>query len=795
MEIVAWITPAGSIGTFTEQVPVNFTFVAVSQPGNTLVYQLLNGTLPQGNTNSTNFLLSSAGILTGTPAQVPSDRIYTFTVRVVEYSGTLLVGYSDRTFNMVVAGSTIPTFTTPAGALYPGPTYLLDSTWNPVQIGISNPDPGVSFTVTLDSGLLPPGLEINSTGLIRGYATIPLTPSVTHTFTLKVSNVAGFSLRTFSITVLNQDSIPSLRVPTILNTRPLTFEIDSNDEYAPYYIPSSSNGLQGQVGTFSQNNYFIFKINGYAFTGNPLSYSIFSGSLPPGLTLNTTTGWITGLITVNSLVVETYNAVIRVRDTVNLEYSANFTFSIIVVDENSNVPVDILVNWVTPANLGTINNGDTSSKFVLAHTNSGQTLTYSITSGILPQNLQFLSNGTIVGRVAFQTQSGVTPVGSTIPYIFTVTAANSTYPEISATRTFTLNVYQKFSTPYENLYMTALLDTDQRNTLNSFLANTTLIPSQYIYRPNDPYFGKATEIKYMHFFGIEASTLSEFQSAIAENYYWRDITLGPVKNAVARNENNEIIYEVVYSEIIDDLVNPEGQSISSEIVWPQPINGVTTTVYPASLTNMQNRLTESIANLNFDGSVLPTWMTSQQLDGSTLGFVKAWVICYTLPGRSETIKKNMSQVYGTAPLVVIKTINIENELYLEGSLSTEKLYINMPVTFTGSTFGNILTSTTYYIQEITGDLSFKVSLTIDGPPVLLTSAVGSMIMVPSATIQFTLNNYQFKLDRFTVDNSLTYNYNPAASPPANPWSALPSGGTVSDSQDFDVYFPKQNILN
>jgi hypothetical protein len=38
---------------------------------------------------------------------------------------------------------------------------------------------------------------------------------------------------------------------------------------------------------------------------------------------------------------------------------------------------------------------------------------------------------------------------------------------------------------------------------------------------------------------------------------------------------------------------------------------------------------------------LPLWMTSQQLDGNTLGYTPAWVICYTKPGFSEIIKNNI----------------------------------------------------------------------------------------------------------------------------------------------------------
>jgi hypothetical protein len=42
-----------------------------------------------------------------------------------------------------------------------------------------------------------------------------------------------------------------------------------------------------------------------------------------------------------------------------------------------------------------------------------------------------------------------------------------------------------------------------------------------------------------------------------------------------------------------------------------------------------------------DSSLLPLWMTSQQENGSTLGYTQAWVICYTKPGRASEIKTNI----------------------------------------------------------------------------------------------------------------------------------------------------------
>ena len=41
---------------------------------------------------------------------------------------------------------------------------------------------------------------------------------------------------------------------------------------------------------------------------------------------------------------------------------------------------------------------------------------------------------------------------------------------------------------------------------------------------------------------------------------------------------------------------------------------------------------------NFDSRLLPKWMVTQQTNSETLGFVQAWVICYTKPGKATIIK-------------------------------------------------------------------------------------------------------------------------------------------------------------
>jgi hypothetical protein len=142
--------------------------------------------------------------------------------------------------------------------------------------------------------------------------------------------------------------------------------------------------------------------------------------------------------------------------------------------------------------------------------------------------------------------------------------------------------------------MRAFPSIQDRSYIYELLENENVIPQKYLYRPDDPYFGKSRYIRYDHQFGvyvvdskgkpltgnIPAGTKLSNQfynpiysgaSAINENFYNKSITLGSLQTAVARDANQNIIYEVVYSQIIDNLVNNAGVSVSKEINWPRDI--------------------------------------------------------------------------------------------------------------------------------------------------------------------------------------------------------------------------------
>lgn len=828
-----WVTPAGSLGSFPATNPLSIQLSATpSLPSVNITYTLLSGSLPSGVT------MTEDGLITGTPTLVTQEVTSTFAIRATDNYQNI----KDRTFSISISGSAIPSLINPAGNLLT----TWDSLWISLPITYSNPDPTNPVTVKVTQGALPPGLEINDYGLIRGYpdkpivnvtlpnvittATVTETTNVitclstagftvgrpvlfagtsvfggvvegvtyyvksiissgggftisatqngptlnltsgtgfmtvtlppvsvgqptirTYSFTLQLESPLGGDSKSYSITVINQNTPTSqggpgksvnTRIPTIYNTRPASYNIDN--EYYGYYLLPPGSEITGEtypisslasMGTFQSNNYFAFKIIGYDFDGNILQYS-YSG-LPLGLTGDVNTGWITGTPVLSSQGINQYTFQVAVNKAGDPSIQSPYISFVMNVANN----VDSTVVWITPADLGTIFNGTVSTKSVLAEADVD--LSYRIIGGSLPPNLSLLSNGQITGYVANQPTTQILTQGEETDFSFTIEAYSALYPVVKSSQQFTLTVVQEYSQPTDILYIKCTPSIADRIYIDTLLSDNELIPTSYLYRPDDVYFGKASSVIYEHAYGIYASNVNQYLAAITKNHYWRNITLGEIKTAVAKNDAGEIIYEVVYSEVIDNLVNPEGVSVSEEVIWPRPIDlnlgpwytsitdiytsyedilgqeyytsltsGFARLLYPNSLFNMRTRVAQNLGQ-EFDSRLLPQWMTSQQANGSTLGYVQAWVICYTKPGYSSIIKNNIDS---------------------------------------------------NWIDPATGEVN-------------------------------RLNRINFQIDRFSVNKSITYNYDNNTSPPA--WTGLPSATPVPnplDSKDFYVLFPRKTIL-
>lgn len=419
---LVWNTMSGSIGVFAENSSINYQFVSTpSQPSNTVEYILLNGTLPIGTVSPVT--LDSTGLLTGTPNSETQSSTYNFSVRAIEYHGSTQVGFKDRTFSITIDISTpIPEFTTPSGTLFSA----YDSTWQSFQLQYVDQDPNSVISIQVVLGSLPPGLEINSTGLIRGYPNPPVVggspASIIYSFTLEISSVNGRSISSYSITINNQELQSGYigRPPVLLNTQPLSFVISDEDPYKSYYLTSDS------LGDYPENTEFIFKIIGYNFDGleNDLTY-VFNGP-SIGLTYDIETGWISGLLPTIGVNVITYNFTVSVYKTSQPTLISDTLFLSATIVGNSVTEI----TWISSDDLGVINNGAISDLSVEAIGGTGLDINYRIVGGQIQNNLNTISNsgvefssfgnqGTFVtGSSNGQTWTNQTPINSSISFLY-----------------------------------------------------------------------------------------------------------------------------------------------------------------------------------------------------------------------------------------------------------------------------------------------------------------------------------------------------------------------------------------
>ena len=372
--------------------------------------------------------------------------------------------------------------------------------------------------------------------------------------------------------------------------------------------------------------------------------------LPQGLEL-LPSGEISGRVTFNTFAIDlgatTFDATQEVTRNTSIQettFDSTFTFTVNAYAEDT-TQILYKVDKVTVLNGG-----------------SG----YSSTPGSIP----VLTFNTPIGASAIQAQAGTISIaggaitavavadsgaGYTSPATLTVTAgfggsgavfqpvmkATGTRDVVSVDKTFTVKVTRAYNKPYQNLLIQALPPANDRAMIADLLNNEEIFVPDYIYRIDDPYFGKSERVVYQHAFGLAPDTLETYVASLYENHYWKNLVLGEIDTAQAIDPvTGEVVYEVVYSRVIDDLVNAAGTSVSKIVNLPyaitDPGDGSTqlTQVYPNSLVNMRDQVIDVVGQIS---TKLPLWMTSKQTNGRVLGFTPAWVMCYTKPGRSQQI--------------------------------------------------------------------------------------------------------------------------------------------------------------
>ena len=675
-----WQTPPGSLSTIPEGVFYSIPLQAAA-PGDTVTYQVIAGTLPTGIRINQDGVLSgipnSVSTFQGVAARTQFDQTSRFTVRARSTTGL-----ADRTFTMTVSPQNTPRFVTPAGQIA---TYIDGDQIFDLQVETYNPDIYAASAIFLVAGALPPGLTISTTGVISGVILPNPTPggtpgysvdgqgydqyaydfstnstSLNYQFTLELTNGVASVLRTFSIYVYSRNTMTADNTQVTADNTYIT--ADTINQRTPVILTPA-----GNLGSVRSDNFFAFQFTGEDLDGDQFKFTI--DTAPPGLTLDPNSGWLYGYIPASGISISTYTFNVRVYKSNDPDIiSSAYTYKLTITGS-----INADTTWLVPDFLGTINNGAPSTFYVAAKNKSGLPLTYQLLSGSdsqLPQGLQLRPSGHIVGRTSFITfaldngtttfdrhaspynnPNSVTTTGVGTETTFDMTKtftvqATSVNGLVSDTHTFSIRIIRAFDEPYDNLYIQAMPPQNDRALLASLLQNSNIFPPDLIYRMDDSNFGVAQRVIYQHAYGLTAETLDSYVAAMNLNHYWKNLTLGQIKTAQALDDLGNVIYEVVYSEVVDNLVNNAGTSVDKIVDLPYTIdaNGsVVQQVYPNSLINMRTQIIDQIGQI---GNVLPRWMLSKQQNGRVLGFTPAWVIAYTIPGQSGQIAYNITKQFG-----------------------------------------------------------------------------------------------------------------------------------------------------
>ena len=355
------------------------------------------------------------------------------------------------------------------------------------------------------------------------------------------------------------------------------------------------------------------------------------------------------------------------------------TFTVDIIGE-----IESAIQWVSSTDLGIIKPNQPSTINVLAESLLyGNKVVYELYSGTLPPGLTLLSTGIVQGKVKqfadsagpgltrfFDRDSSLVDSTGTITFNTTFDSDTTSFGkkftfEIKARDTaqfaetikeFFINVVSSTEKTFANLYLKAFQAKDKRLDWYNFITDSNIFRSTEIYRYGDANFGIQTELKVLVFAGIESVGAVGYVQAMSQNHYRKNLKFGNVKYAVAKDLlTQEPVYEVIYVDVVDEF-EKNGISVSSMVNLSNNINSKVLVSYDAikvdsnipfaSDSDHQRIFPNSIKNMrrrirgvgDRDREFLPLWMRSIQADSFVeTGYVKALILCYLQPGKSEGV--------------------------------------------------------------------------------------------------------------------------------------------------------------
>lgn len=376
--------------------------------------------------------------------------------------------------------------------------------------------------------------------------------------------------------------------------------------------------------------------------------------------------------------------------------------------------VDSIISFDTDADLGRLRSNFFSQLSVKATTSVPRAvLTYKIVDGVLPFGLELRSTGEIAGKVlqfGRKDQKGLTLIdtnGTTFDNAVTTfdrefvvsIKAEDQFKFSAVTKDFTIRVTDSDNKLYTNIYARPYQRLDKKALWQNFISDNSIFTTSKIYRPSDPAFGIQKDLKMLIYPGVEVVDIPKLYSAISKNSKKKRFKIGNLKKAIAKQQgSDEIVYEVLYLELIDPYENVNGSvgrtvefsrkikntvlinQANFEISRGAPSNNLSALndsdpfrmrltldpitiddqnvvlgsnkyrdygdIFPTSIENIRKNIKEIITDsgeaISIENEYLPLWMkTSQDRSSAATGYIKAIPICYCNPGDADYIIANI----------------------------------------------------------------------------------------------------------------------------------------------------------
>lgn len=618
-----WTVKTGQrLGVFAENDTVR-TALPLNTTSNTITnVKLITGNLPGG-------LRLDGLYLVGTPFEVQRSTESIFVLRATDNTGAI----EDRTLSIIIEGPDEPTWVTSEGLLKVDPNnkfFVLDNTLLDFKLQAIDPDlpagDELEYFIGDDDGELPPGVRLTTDGKLVGVVEPVLALDTragsgaydaniygTFPFDFGERSANGFD-SFFYDTRIYDDRIPT-KQPRKLN-RYYEFIVSVTDgdtiakrKFQIYLVGDDflradntkmqiANGLftadntylrtplwltPANLGFRRANNYLTFFLDvldtetiagRLVYTLEATNDDNTASELPPGMSIDSSTGEIAGRVPYQPAVTKQYKFTVKatrfggVPETILASKTKTFTVKILG-------EVDSTIKFTTPSNLGNISANFISTLSIKAQTSVPDSrLIYSLVSGNLPSGLQLDISGEIIGKVnQFGTadKKGLTVFDNgtmtfdgakTIidrEFKFTVKAEDR-FGFSAIEQEFTIDVLDPDDNLYSNLFMKPFMTQTKRDEYTAFISNPNIFPPDLIYRSGDPEFGVQKDVKMLAYAGILTQNIRNYVAAAAKNHKRKKYKIGEIKKAIAKNPGtNDIVYEVIYVEVIDPYMPIKGE--------------------------------------------------------------------------------------------------------------------------------------------------------------------------------------------------------------------------------------------